>query len=89
MDLQALAANLGMVAGILVAVGVIMEVVRRMWRTVRRINTFLDQWFGDPAADPPRKSLPDRMSAMERQQQEHLDQHHGSTVRPMRRGQGG
>jgi hypothetical protein len=69
---------LGIVSGSLVAlltlVGLLYRwVVRPMWRTLRRLNQVADQLLGDKTKRIP--SMTERMAAIERQLQEHLDWH--------------
>jgi hypothetical protein len=71
-------AALGIVCGALLSlltlIGVLYRwVVRPVWRTLRRLNEVADQLLGDKAKRIP--SMTERMVAIERQLQEHLDWH--------------
>lgn len=90
---------LGVVAGALVAVLVVLawtaRGMRRMWHLMRKANRWLDQALGEPPRDgqPGRPSLMQRVEGLERQVaevktavDEHQAWHNAPGGRPARRG---
>lgn len=59
----------GIIAGGFGLLGVLGKVLGWMWRTVKRIQDFLDDWQGEPARPgvPARPGFPDRIAALEEQ----------------------
>lgn len=73
-DWQALGIVCGSLIALLTLIGLLYRwVVRPVWRTLRRLNLVADQLLGDKVRKIP--SMTDRMKAIERGLQEHLDWH--------------
>lgn len=84
--------NLGALCLALVAIG---EMIRRVWKTARRLNRFLDdmdmlrrfltEWMGDPQAVPPKPSVLQRLDSLERMHGPQVEHHPPRLIDPQRR----
>jgi len=73
-QLQSLGIAAGSVIALMTLVGLLYrQVVRPVWRTLRRLNEVADQLLGDKTRKIP--SMTERMSALETKLDEHLTWH--------------